>query len=507
MMDDWSEQEDWSMEFDARNWHFGQVDLVILMEQQSVDAPVSLALWLQTQLDSELSLVHSMERNFIGDETVDDCIHRKTSKEEKAYKAVTSTTSTIIPPRAKCHPNCQNSVVKNLGQRILGKQRAVKLCFVCYSPNHLIKVLRVSVPQAAIQRGSQGYAIIGQWMALEVEGSQEKEPITMFFLKYKNVILSSTIQVVDEDLATEDESCPMAQTTGGMVNFKNIYTSWLKAIWLGVLPSKNSACVTLVWHVRKGQKEKDICWDTLLTAKGLESINGINKKGTENYADSKEQGISCDDVEDMDDQQFIVHTAQPMPPEERTAAKEVKPASTPIEAHKSLGKDEEGEDVDVHLYRFQVTPKVSLILQLSKGIFRAHVEVLGPWYTSLGLSPKSTSWEQFGANIALSCSYAEDIVTKSLWDYTLDIHLFLQGLLKLPIQRAAHSQRTAAVQGTASFSRYCYSQGMLAIHRPADFQGTAEPHDAASIPKSPNDYTPTDASQTSGGDEGTFRYI
>ncbi|GJX50236.1 hypothetical protein Tco_0277081 [Tanacetum coccineum] len=26
----------------------------------------------------------------------------------------------------------------------------------------------------------------------------------------------------------------------------------------------------------------------------------------------------------------------------------IKPASTPIEAHKSLGKDEEGEDVDVH---------------------------------------------------------------------------------------------------------------------------------------------------------------
>ncbi|GJT85391.1 copia protein [Tanacetum coccineum] len=35
----------------------------------------------------------------------------------------------------------------------------------------------------------------------------------------------------------------------------------------------------------------------------------------------------------------------------------IKPASTPIEAHKSLGKDEEGEDVDVHLYSFQVTHK------------------------------------------------------------------------------------------------------------------------------------------------------
>ncbi|GJU92067.1 hypothetical protein Tco_1304490 [Tanacetum coccineum] len=32
----------------------------------------------------------------------------------------------------------------------------------------------------------------------------------------------------------------------------------------------------------------------------------------------------------------------------------LKPTSTPIEAHKSLGKDEEGEDVDVHLYRFMI---------------------------------------------------------------------------------------------------------------------------------------------------------
>ncbi|GJT27453.1 putative ribonuclease H-like domain-containing protein [Tanacetum coccineum] len=72
----------------------------------------------------------------------------------------------------------------------------------------------------------------------------------------------------------------------------------------------------------------------------------------------------------------------------------IKPASTPIEAHKSLGKDEEGENVDVHLYRsmigclmyltasrpdimfavclcarFQVTPKVSH-LHAVKRIFR-----------------------------------------------------------------------------------------------------------------------------------------
>ncbi|GKG60761.1 hypothetical protein Tco_0614323, partial [Tanacetum coccineum] len=55
-------------------------------------------------------------------------------------------------------------------------------------------------------------------------------------------------------------------------------------------------------------------------------------------------------------------------------------------------------------------------------------------------------------------------------------------------QSAAHSQHTASVQGTATY------QGTADIHRTADFQGTDDPHDAASIPKSPNDYTPTDVS-------------
>nr|GEX18391.1 copia protein [Tanacetum cinerariifolium] len=47
----------------------------------------------------------------------------------------------------------------------------------------------------------------------------------------------------------------------------------------------------------------------------------------------------------------------------------VNTASTPIETHKPLVKDEEAADVDVHLYRFQVTPKSSH-LQAVKRIFR-----------------------------------------------------------------------------------------------------------------------------------------
>ncbi|GKC33738.1 hypothetical protein Tco_1046122 [Tanacetum coccineum] len=58
------------------------------------------------------------------------------------------------------------------------------------------------------------------------------------------------------------------------------------------------------------------------------------------------------------------------------------------------------------------------------------------------------------------------------------------------------TQGTAEAQGTADFQGTAEAQGT------ADFQGTAETQGAADIPQSPNDYTPTDESQTSGGDEG-----
>ncbi|GJR19385.1 putative ribonuclease H-like domain-containing protein [Tanacetum coccineum] len=48
----------------------------------------------------------------------------------------------------------------------------------------------------------------------------------------------------------------------------------------------------------------------------------------------------------------------------------IKPASTPIEAHKSLGKDEEGEDVDVHLYiSLAITPAILMFDTPTDGVF------------------------------------------------------------------------------------------------------------------------------------------
>ncbi|GKG55141.1 hypothetical protein Tco_0563128, partial [Tanacetum coccineum] len=67
-------------------------------------------------------------------------------------------------------------------------------------------------------------------------------------------------------------------------------------------------------------------------------------------------------------------------------------------------------------------------------------------------------------------------------DSSLQGTVALQGTVE--VQGTADSQGTAEVQGTAK------------VQGTADFQGTAETQGAANIPKSPNDYTPTDASQT-----------
>ncbi|GJU63150.1 retrovirus-related pol polyprotein from transposon TNT 1-94 [Tanacetum coccineum] len=161
-----------------------------------------------------------------------------------------------------------------------------------------------------------------------------------------------------------------AQKDWGMSTSK-ISTSWVKGNRLG-LPSKtfklDHSCVALErvnsnrdeFCAKKGIKReysiartpqqngvaerknrtlieaaRTMLADSLLPIQfWAEAVNTACYK--ENYADSKEQGISCDDVEDMDDQQFIVHTAQPMPPVESTAAKEVKLSSEDQALHDEL---------------------------------------------------------------------------------------------------------------------------------------------------------------------------
>ncbi|GJS06198.1 hypothetical protein Tco_0362994 [Tanacetum coccineum] len=68
-----------------------------------------------------------------------------------------------------------------------------------------------------------------------------------------------------------------------------------------------------------------------------------------------------------------------------------------------------------------------------------------------------------------------------------------------PTQSAAQaslSQGTAEVQGTDNSHGTANLQGTAASQGTASLQGTAASQGTAAIPKSPNDYTPTDASQT-----------
>ncbi|GJT67739.1 RNA-directed DNA polymerase, eukaryota, reverse transcriptase zinc-binding domain protein [Tanacetum coccineum] len=163
--------------------------------------------------------------------------------------------------------------------------------------------------------------------------------------------------------------------------------------------------------------------DVLLTILNYPMINWEGKVST------------FDDVEDLDDQQFIVHgpsihAAQPMHSEERTADKEV-----PLSSEEQALHDEISPLTPLHV-------RGSLETSIS----------------SRGLGP-------------VCGEHSSQLkILQEVW---------LKGYLP-----------------TQSVARRCSRQGT------AHTQGTAETQGTDDIPKSPNDYTPTDASQTSGGDEG-----
>ncbi|GJV41856.1 hypothetical protein Tco_1420296 [Tanacetum coccineum] len=158
------------------------------------------------------------------------------------------------------------------------------------------------------------------------------------------------------------------------------------------------------------------------------------------------------------------------------------------------------------------------------------------------LSPKSTSWEQFGTNIDLPFSLPSKVFTfmrKHSPKFSCRITPLTPSMLEVvtalaaeeehstsPHSRAASSARdaqgtptqsaapasisqgttdvqgTANSQGTASLQGTAASLGTAHAQDTDDVQDTDPAQGTAAIPKSPNDYTPTDTSKTSGGDEG-----
>ncbi|GJS74955.1 hypothetical protein Tco_0724836 [Tanacetum coccineum] len=135
----------------------------------------------------------------------------------------------------------------------------------------------------------------------------------------------------------------------------------------------------------------------------------------------------------------------------------------------------------------------------------ASLQVINDVPSTSAPSPKSTSWEQFGTNIA---SALVEVVTAlaAEEEHSTSPHLGWQVL-----EGIAQGSPT---QSVIIFNRNCFSTRLLLsstgtaeIQRMLVRVWYGEPHDNASIPKSPNGfYSTQNASQTSGGDEGTFRY-
>ncbi|GJW91303.1 putative ribonuclease H-like domain-containing protein [Tanacetum coccineum] len=149
----------------------------------------------------------------------------------------------------------------------------------------------------------------------------------------------------------------------------------------------------------------------------------------------------------------------------------IKPASTPIEAHKSLGKDEEGEDVDVHLYRsmigclmyltasrpdimfavclcarFQVTPKGTIMIDDQ---LQEDVNILEEDWSAMQ-ETNNCGYLLYRSRICSSCKLLCSGRNKVQVPYSRA--QVLQGCSRhSKLKVLAHSQRTASVQGTASF--------------------------------------------------------
>ncbi|GJT43097.1 putative ribonuclease H-like domain-containing protein [Tanacetum coccineum] len=454
------EQDDWSMEFDAEYVHFGQDGLGDFdWSNKADDAPVSLALMATNSEGSRET------RQFEYIQRVNPSISQETLGTARSRSSTTRT-----PHR----PQRPKKIVKSIwvkkgstvGSQAVLPQTVKKSAMI--SPKQTWKPKGKyldSVNRAALQKRIYDYAIIGQWLlwcgrisgkgtiktsCLDFEKVSYVEELKFNLLSVsqicdkkhnvlftdKECLIYSKFKFVDEDLATEDESCPRHRRLGHVILTK-IINKLVKGNMVRGLPSKdiqldhscvacrmtpqqngvaerknrtlieaartmladsllpiqfwaeavNTACYVLnrvlvtkpqmktpyeilmgrspnISFMRPfgcpltilntlcsfgkfdGKSEEGYLLGYSTNSKGFRVYNRVTRKVQDclhvNFLENqenqkgKEQGITCDDAEDLDDQQFIVHTTQPMPPEERTAAKEVKLSSEEQALHDEL---------------------------------------------------------------------------------------------------------------------------------------------------------------------------
>ncbi|GJY14011.1 retrovirus-related pol polyprotein from transposon TNT 1-94 [Tanacetum coccineum] len=124
---------------------------------------------------------------------------------------------------------------------------------------------------------------------------------------------------------------------------------------------------------------------------------------------------------------------------------EVKTASTPMETQKPLLKDEDGEEVDVHMYRYQVNPKVSHLHAMKRILAYTDSD-----YAGVSLDRKSTtggcqflgcrliSWQYKKQTMVVNSTIeAEYVATSSCYGQLMLLGINL--LLLLEVNDARHN--------------------------------------------------------------------
>ncbi|GJS75813.1 hypothetical protein Tco_0725694 [Tanacetum coccineum] len=292
------EQDDWRLRFDCRKCAlWDKMDLVILTGDKDDDTPVSLAIiGYKTQRTLTVPNVYGLVIFSSWDEALTDSAYEKFQKRKGPTKAV--------PPATDW--------VDSVDGRSDVSESQKKLFFNSENSEKSL----ITAPNS--QQGNQ------------------KE------------YLKGTLLIIDSGCSgsvTGDEKQRLPRKN-------DVYSLDLK----NIIPSGEITCLVakaisdeaVLWHSRWGIKGKQ---HQGILQEDEERMSGEPRdigyiwicldmfQWRENQKGKGDKVSTLDDVEDLDDQQFIVHTAQPMHPEERTADKEIPLSSAEQALHDELGKE------------------------------------------------------------------------------------------------------------------------------------------------------------------------
>ncbi|GJV01296.1 hypothetical protein Tco_1334865 [Tanacetum coccineum] len=306
------EQDDWSMKFDEEHVHFGQDGLGIdelairnkVLNQENTQPS-------QPEIDTNKVIIE----DWVDSDDEETVLNFSEIQQKTALNSENSETS--FENRS---PRSQDSVGQGSRKKGVG-HKGGKTCFVCYSPDHLIKDCNL---HERTFKQTQPHKPKG------TQGSRDTRPVwnNINRVNHSNFLGNSRYPHQKKSFI------PSAVLT------REGLKSTARPKVTRTVPSKSTANVfyqdtarSRVPHV--GNPEEDLKDYAIIDSGCSGSMTGDKDKLSDYGQDKYVKDIL---------NKFDFRT--------------IKPASTPIEAHKSLGKDEEGEEVDVYLYRFQVTPKV-----------------------------------------------------------------------------------------------------------------------------------------------------